>query len=511
MDTPNTTDNLKERTAKGLFWSLFGNGAQQVVVMLIGIMLGRLLSPGDYGLVGMLTIFSILASNLQESGFTAALTVKKEATHADFNAVFWTSSFLSALLYIILFCCAPLIASYDHSPELTLLGRVIFLGFFFTSLGISHVAWLLRNLRVREKTMSQVAASLLSGFIGLGCALCGCGVWSLVAMDLSYKLTHTLMVWYWTPWRPTLLPLHFAGMKAALLPAWQMFGFGSKLLITNSLNTINGQLLQSLMGHFYHRDTMGHYSQANKWNTLGTSLLTGMLNSVARPVLAKIEDDGQRQKRVMRKMLRFTAMLSFPAMMGIGLVGDFVPLLMGDKWLFCVPYLQVLCVGGAFLPVNEIFSNLMISRQRSDLYMYTTTAFLVIQLALVGAFTSGCFPVAVGSEGSLMPLLICVVTLQPVWFFVLFFVVQRLLDVRLLEVLSDVLPFILTATGALALGYFAAESMVGALGMEGFSARIALIVLKVIVTATAYCAVMWIARVAVFRECVDFALAKFRK
>lgn len=509
METPNNTDNLKERTAKGLFWSLFGNGAQQVVVMLIGIMLGRLLSPGDYGLVGMLTIFSILASNLQESGFTAALTVKKEATDEDFNAVFWCSTMMSACLYVILFFCAPYIAAYDHSPELTLLGRVIFVGFFFTSLGISHVAWLLRNLKVREKTMSQVTASLLSGFVGLGCALAGCGVWSLVAMDLCYKLTHTVMAWYWTPWRPTF--------RINLSPAWRMFGFGSKLLVTNSLNTINGQLLQSLMGHFYHRDLMGHYSQANKWNTLGTSLLTGMLNSVARPVLAKVDDDAERQKRVLRKMLRFTAMLSFPAMMGIGLVGDFIPLLMGDKWLFCVPYLQVLCVGGAFLPVNEIFSNLMISRQRSDLYMYTTTAFLIVQLAMVLIFTSGLtsgtdfFRFFGAEQGSLMPLLICVVTLQPVWFFVLFFVAKRLLDVHLVEVLRDVVPFILAAVFALCTGYLSAEALVGFTPIEGYWARVALVVLKVLLTAGVYCAVMWLCRVEVFRECVDFVVQKVKK
>lgn len=497
MDTPNTTDNLKERTAKGLFWSIMGNGAQQLVVMLIGILLARLLDRADYGLVGMLTVFSILASNLQESGFTAALSVKKEATHEDFNAVFWFSTFVSAALYVILFFCAPLIAHYNRAPELTLLGRVIFLGFFFTSLGISHVAWLLRNLKVKEKTMSQVTASLVSGFIGLGCAFCGCGVWSLVAMDLSYKLTHTLMAWYWTPWHPTF--------HIDLRPAWRMFGFGSRLLITNSLNTINGQLLQSLLGHYYKPNQVGDYSQANKWNTLGTSLLGGMINSVARPVMAKVEDDGQRQKRVMRKMLRFTAMLSFPAMMGLGLIApEFIVLTVGAKWNFCVPYLQVLCIGGAVFPVNEIFTNLMISRQRSDLYLYSTAAFLVCQLGLVWAFTG---------EGyaDMMPLLISVVSLQPVWFFVLFMIVRRLLDVRLLEVLTDVVPFILAALFSLTLGYFAAEGVTSLLEADCTGGRIVLMLTKMLVTAAVYCFIMWIARVAVFRECVDFALAKIRK
>lgn len=511
-DTTNATDNLKERTAAGLFWSLFGNGAQQVVVMIIGIILTRLLDPADYGLVGMLTVFSILASNLQESGFTAALTVKKEATDADFNAVFWTSTLLSAVLYLILFCCAPLIAAYDHAPELTLLGRVIFLGFFFTSLAIPHVAWLQRNLCVKEKTTAQVTASLLSGVVGLVCAAVGCGVWSLVAMDLAYKLVHTLMVWRATPWHPVL--------NFDLRPAWRMFGFGSRLLVTNSLNTLNNQLLQSLLGHFYTKREIGYYSQANKWNTLGTSLLAGMLNTVARPVLAKVDDDARRQKRIMRKMLRFTAMLSFPTMMGIGLVADVVPLMGGDKWLFCVPYLQLLTIGGAFLPVNEIFSNLMISRSRSDYYMWSTLAFLVVQLTLVWGFTT--FPEGVAAAvsacgfpeglpgGPMMPLLICVVAMQPLWTVVLYCVTRRLIDVRFFEVLTDVVPFVLAAVVSLAVGYFAAEAIAPLFGFSSIPTRILLVVLKILVTAPVYCAIMWTARVAVFRECVEFAKEKIQ-
>lgn len=498
MDTPNNADNLKDRTAKGLFWSIMGNGAQQLVVMLIGVLLARMLDRADYGLVGMLTVFSILASNLQESGFTAALSVKKEATHEDFNAVFWFSAFVSAALYVVLFFCAPLIARYNRVPELTLLGRVIFLGFFFTSLAISHVAWLVRNLRVKEKTTSQVTASLVSGFVGLGCAFAGCGVWSLVAMDLCYKLTHTLMVWYWTPWHPT--------WRIDLRPAWRMFGFGSRLLITNSLNTINGQLLQSLLGHFYKPNQVGDYSQANKWNSLGTSLLGGMINNVARPVMAKVvDDDVERQLRVVHKMLRFTAMLSFPAMLGLALIApEFIVLTVGAKWTFCVPYLQVLCVGGAVFPVNEVFTNLMISRSRSDLYLYSTLSFLIVQLGLVWAFTGDGY-------ADMLPLLVSVVALQPVWFFVLFMIARRLLALRLLAVLADVLPFALAAVAGLALGHFAAEGVGGHVAAGSTMGRIVLMLTKIVVTASAYCLIMWSARVAVFRECVDFALAKFRK
>lgn len=484
MATQNNSENLKERTARGLFWSVFGNGAQQLVTMLIGVILARILDVEDYGLVAMLTVYSIIAGNLQESGFTSALAIRHDATDRDFNAVFWFSVITSGIIYTTLFLCAPLIAHFNHAPQLVSLGRVIFLGFFFSSLGTAQAAWLFRNLMVREKTSSQVMASLLSGIVGLACAFAGMGVWALVAMDLTYKITYTAMVWYWSPWRPTLsIDLH---------PAWEMLGFGSKLLLTNILNTLNSQLLQSILGHFYSPTNVGHYSQANKWNTLGHSLLGGMINSVAQPVLAKVEDDKDRQLRVFRKMLRFTSMIAFPAMFGLALVADFVPLLIGGKWDFCVPYLRVLALGAAFIPVNNVFSNLLVSRTRSDLFLFTTAAFLVLQLGLVALLVT---------RQSLIVLLVAMAALQPLWLFVLWSVARSLLRVRLTMVLADVLPFFLVAAASIGAGYCA--------GMLSENAYVS-ILLRILTTTIAYCATMWSAKVVVFRECVEFLWKKFQ-
>lgn len=485
MESQNHNETLKERTAKGLFWSVFGNGAQQLVTMAIGIIMARILDRGDYGLVAMLTVFSIVAGNLQESGFTSALAIKRDASHRDFNAVFWFSIITSACIYLLLFCCAPLIAHFNRAPELTLLGRVIFLGFFISSFGTAHAAWLFRNLMVREKTSSQVVASLVSGIVGLAFAIGGKGVWALVFMDLAYKLTYTSMVWYWSSWRPSF--------HIDLRPAWKMFGFGSKLLLTNILNTINNQLLQSILGHYYRPTQVGDYSQANKWNTLGFSLLGGMINSVAQPVLAKVEDDGQRQIRIFRKMLRFTSMLAFPAMFGLALIAsEFIPLAIGEKWTFCVPYLQVLCLGGAFIPVNNVFSNLMISRTRSDLYLYTTAAFLLCQLALVGYFAG---------SGDLLPLVCAITLLQPLWYFVLWAVIRSQIKVSLWEVLTDTLPFILAAVVSMILGGMMAKNVA--------TPWLAMLI-KIFVAATFYCLLMWLLQVAVFRECIAFMMAKFK-
>ena len=277
----NKTD-LKESTAKGFFWAALSNGTQQIMTMVIGIIMANILSVEDYGMVAMLTIFSTLAGNLQESGFTSALCIKKEARHEDFNSVFWFSTLVSLTLYGLLFFGAPVIARFNRSPELTLLGRIIFIGFFISSFGTAHAAYLFRNLMVREKTSSQVMASVASGITGLGTAIAGGGYWSLVVMDLTYKLTYTSLIWHFSPWRPTLhIDLH---------PALAMFSFSSRLLLTNMLTTLNNQVLQSVLGHFYIQTQVGQYSQANKWSTMGGTLLTGMVGNVAQPVLASVND-----------------------------------------------------------------------------------------------------------------------------------------------------------------------------------------------------------------------------
>ncbi len=498
MEGQNNTENLKERTALGLFWAALGNGAQQVVAMLIGIALARILNVEDYGLVAMLTVFSILAANIQDSGFTSALAVKKDATHEDFNAVFWFSVLTSSCIYILLFFCAPLIAHFNHAPQLVNLGRVIFLGFFFSSFGTAQAAWLIRNLMMREKTTSQVTASLCSGTIGIGCALAGLGCWSLVAMDLSYKITYTLMVWYWSPWRPSL--------HIDLRPAWRMFGFGSRLLVTNMLNTINGQFLQSILGHYYRPDQIGQYSQANKWTTLANSILVSMVNNVAQPVLAKVEDDEQRQTRVFRKLLRFTCFVSFPAMWGLALIApEFISLTIGDKWNPCVPYLIIIAFGGAFISVNGVFSNLMISCKHSDYYMYTTSAFLAVQLVLLFAFAGG---------ESMLPLVACIASLQPIWLFVLYFASRKLISANLLQVLSDVVPFALAAGAAWIVGYACNRGVLVVLNHCACSTivqQLCTITAKFVGMATAYIVLMWLFRVAVFRECVEFVKLKVKR
>ncbi len=155
--------SLKEKTAKGLFWGGFSNGAQQLLNLGFGIVLARLLDASDYGMIGMLAIFSAIAGTLQESGFTGALANKQKVSHEDYNAVFWFSTLTGVGIYILLFFCAPFIADFYNNPDLTPLARYVFLGFLISSTSTAHNAYLFRNLRVKQKTMAQLPHLLLSG------------------------------------------------------------------------------------------------------------------------------------------------------------------------------------------------------------------------------------------------------------------------------------------------------------------------------------------------------------
>lgn len=489
------SSDLKDRTASGLFWSAFGNGAQQIVTMLTGIALARLLRVEDYGLVALLTVFSIIAGNLQESGLTSVLAVRKEVDGRHFNAVFWFSVCVSGILYAMLFLAAPLIAAFNHAEELTLLARVSFLGFFISSFGTAPAAWLFRHLMVREKTSSQVAASMISGVVGLAAAAAGCGCWALVAMDLTYKLIYTSMVWHFCPWRPSLSVSHRLWMG--------MVGSGSRILLANVLTTLNNQLLQGVLGHYFPLKQVGYYSQANKWTLLSSGLLSGMTSSVAQPVLATVGVNSDRQTRVFRKMLRFSAFTSFPAMAGLALVApEFIPLAIGDKWAACVPYLMVLCAGGAFVMVNGVFTHLMIACGCPGLSLRSTATFLVCQVLLVVFFAT---------QGDMLPLLVGIALLQPVWMLVLTALCRRLVGISLRSVLADTLPFLSAALLMAGISGWAVGKLFCDSVFHAGLWRLAPLLGKMFVAVGIYGMVMKVYHPDVFTEGMEFLKGKLLK
>lgn len=416
--------SLKEKTAKGLFWGGISNGIQQLLNLLFGIFLARLLTPTDYGMVGMLTIFTTIAGTLQESGFTVALANKKNISHQDYNAVFWFSVLTGLSLYLILFLSAPLIAQYYRQPDLIPLARFVFLGFLISSTATAHSAYLFRNLMVKQKAIAQLPALLLSGTTGIIMALHNMSYWGIATQSLVYIATINLSFWYFSPWRPTF-QLNFHPLK-------EMFSFSSKILITNIFLQINNNIFSAIIGRLFAPKEVGFYTQANKWNTMGSSFISGMINSVAQPVLSQISDDKDRQQKVFRKMLRFTSYLSFPAMFGLALIApEFIQLTIQEKWMSCVPILQILCLWGAFMPITTLCSNLIISKGKSDIYMWNTIVIGAIQIIVILiAYPWGIY------------MMISVYSfLNILWLFVWYYFIRREIGLSLYHALKDILPF----------------------------------------------------------------------
>ena len=470
-------EGLKERTAKGLMWGAINNLTSQLLMALIGIILGRLLTPADYGMVGMLAIFTAITGSLQESGFTAALTNLKEATHREYNAVFWTSTGISILLYLVLYISAPLIADYFHQPGLIPLSRLVFASLLLAGIGIAHAAYMFRNMMNREKAITGFFALVGSGIIGITLALNGYSYWSLAWQQFAYICIINIGRLYYVRWMPSF--------HIDLSPIREMIGFSSKILITNIINQVNNNILSFIFGRLFTAGAVGNYTQAAKWNTMGHSLISGTMQQVAQPVLASINEEENRQLNVFRKMLRFTAFLSMPAMLGLAFIADFIVVLLGEQWTDSVPLLRMLCISGAFLPIHTLYQNLFISHGRSDTYMWCSVALVITQIVVVMVFATW------GIEIMIAAYVVTLILWTGIWQVLTY----RLIQLRFINLLKDVCPFLLATIGCIGVAYYTTLFITNV---------IALILSRIIITSLLYMAIMKIAHVKIFMECILF-------
>lgn len=482
-----TAKSLKEKTANGLLWGSINSGAQQLLNLIFGIFLARLLSPADYGMVGMLTVFTLIASTLQESGFISGLNRKKNITDADYNAVFWFNVICSVSVYIILFFCAPLIAQFYRQPVLVPLARLSFLSFVISALNTSPRAWLFRNMKVRETAVLSSVALIVSGVVGVCLAWNGFAYWGIAVQNLVFCLMLTVGSWWFADWHPT--------WHIDLKPLRGMIGYSSRLLATNIFTHINNNLFSLFFGRLYGEKTVGYYNQANKWTGMGYTMLTGMIWSVTQPLFARLSyNEPERMQQVFRKMLRLTAFLSCPSLFGLALIApEFITLAITDKWLVSAQLMQLLCIGGAFVPIASFYANFVVSQGKSNIYMWNTIALCLAQmLQLVLLYPFG-----------VKVMVIAYVTTNTLWLFVWHWFVHRMIGLRLRHALRDVLPF--TALAAIAM-------LVAWLAAQPFAHNIVLsLVVKVIVAAIVYVASLRLLGAQIMKECLDFALSKIKK
>ena len=471
---------LKEKAARGFLWGGLNNGAVQVLGALFGIFLLRLLSPSDYGKIAMLTVFANLASTLQESGFMAALCNLKNPTHRDYNAVFWFNIMMGGSLYLLLYLCAPLIADFYHDADLLWLSRYMFLGFYITSFGTVQRAWLFRNMMNKQTCIIAIVSLVVSNVVGILMAWLGYAFWGLATQSLLFVSCMVLMNWYYSPWRPSL--------HIDLRPAWQMFGFSSRLLLTNVVNTLSSNAFSFLLGKFYGAHSAGVYGNARKWDDMCSSSINGMLTGVAQPVMAQVRDNRERSRQVFRKMLRFVSFVSFPCMFGIGLISrEFLLIFTGPKWEESAYLLSLLSIYGAVFPLLTLYGQMVISQGRSNINMYSTMA--LSSLILLGL-------VLLHSYG-LYVMVFYFIGINVAWLFVWQYFAYRLIGLRLWEALSDVLPFLLLSAACMALTWWITRPI---------ESLWLLLVAKVVLAAVFYVTAIWISGARIMRESVDYLL-----
>ena len=478
MSSGNDNQSLKQKTAQGLFWGLLSSGGTQLLNLIIGIFLARLLSPEEYGIVGMLLIFSLIAGNLQDSGFYTALINIKDIKHNDYNAVFWFNIGVSLTIYAVLFFCAPLIAAFYHQPCLVKLSRYVFLSIPISAALIVPTALLSRGLRVKEKAIVSLLALVLSGLVGIIMAFKGFSYWSLATQQVLYILITCIGRYACARWCPTF-SVDFSPIK-------RMFAFSYKVLITAVLTTINNNVLTVVFGRLFPAAAVGNYTQANKWNTMANQLVANTVAQVAQPVFTRINDDDERERRVFGKMMRFTAFLAFPAMFGLALVApQFILVTIGNKWLESIPLLQILCIGGAFIPFYTLYQNLFLSYGKSNTYMWLSIGQIVIMLTAVLA----CH--AIGFKA----MVVAFAVINILWLLVWQFFASRLIGYRLLSMLRDLMPFMIIALLVMGLTYLVTRFI---------SNMYFLVIARILLAAALYVITMKLLRAKILEECIDF-------
>ncbi len=352
--------NLKLKTIKGVGWSAIDNVSGYAVTFVVGIILARLLSPEDYGLLGLVGIFTAICTCFINAGFSSALIRKKDATEDDYSTVFICNLGMAFLLYGVLYGGAPLIASFFERNELIALTRVSSLGMIIGSLAMVQRTRLTKRIDFKTQTKITIITAIVRSVVGITTAFIGWGVWALVAQDLTASIVSTILLWHYNKWIPSL--------RFSLTSFHELFGYSSKLLASGLIDTIWGKTYQMVIGKCYTPATLGQYTRAGMFSGLFSSNLTSIIQRVSFPVLSEIQDDPSRLKDGYRRIIRSTMLITFACMLMLAAIAKpMILVLIGEKWLQAATLLQIVCFGRMLYPLHAINLNILQVKGRIDL------------------------------------------------------------------------------------------------------------------------------------------------
>ncbi|MBW8015848.1 MAG: lipopolysaccharide biosynthesis protein [Planctomycetes bacterium] len=477
------SSELKRKAAHGVLWSFIERFGQQGVQFIISIILARLLVPKEFGLIGMLVIFTAIAQTFLDSGFGSALIQKKNATHIDECSIFYFNILIGFAAAGLMCLISPWIGAFYNEPKLVPLTRFLSLNLIINSFGLIQTTLLTKNVDFKSQLKVGMTATVISGGIGIFLALRGFGVWSLAIQIVSASLLRAILLWWIGNWRPAA--------KFSYRSLRSMFSFGSKLLFSGLLDQIFMNIYLVVIGKIFTVGDLGYYVRAKSWQQLTTQNITSVVTRVAFPVFSSIQNDNLHLKRGMKKALSFLALANFPLMIGILVTArPVVLLLLTDKWAESIPYLQLLCLVGLMYPIHSINLNLLMAKGRSDLFF--RLEIIKKALIVISIFVTYRWGISAMIWGQII--------VSIAGLYINTFFTARMIDYPIMEQLWDMTPYLFAAVLMGAVVY--------SLKYVPFESVLSLFLTQAIVGVVVYIGLCRIFRLSAFEEIRIYAAGK---
>lgn len=380
----------KNKVISSLIWKFLERGGVQGIQFVLSIILARLVTPEDYGVIAILLVFIQISTVFIQSGFNTALIQKKESDDLDFSSIFYLSFFIAVVLYVVLFFTAPIIANFYQSDSLIKLLRVISFTLFFGAINSVQNAYVSKTMQFRRFFLSSMGAVIGSGIVGIVLAYKGFGVWALVFQQLVRDFLICVILWFTVKWRPRFI-FSFKRVKT-------LFSFGWKLLISGLLDTIFKNLYNLIVGKIYNKETLGYFNRGQQFPQIIATNLDGSIQSVMLPTLSSHNDDVAEVKRITRRSISMSAFLLMPCMFGLAAIAKpLVQVLLTDKWLPCVPFLQLACISYAIYPIHTANLTGINALGRSDIFLKLEIIKKIISLFnIIITIPLGIYAMAIG-------------------------------------------------------------------------------------------------------------------
>lgn len=420
------TKQTKSKVISSLFWKLMERGGTQGVQFVVQILLARLLEPKEFGTIAIVLVFINLAQVFVQSGLNTALIQKREADETDFSSVFYLSLFIAFILYIIIYFSSPYIANFYGDPVLVQVLRVLSLTLFFGAINSIQNAYVSRHMMFKKLFYSSIGANVLSGIGGIVAAYAGLGVWALVIQQLLSQLSTTVIMWFTVKWRPHLV--------FSLERVKTLFSFGWKLLVSSLLNTLYMDIRTLIIGKIYEPKVLGYYNRGEQIPKVLVNNLNGSIQSVMLPTLSSVQDNKKEVKRIVRRSIKTSSFLVFPMMAGLAAVAEpIVKIMLTDKWLPAVPFLQVFCIVYAMMPIHTANLQAINAIGRSDIFLKVEIIKKITGLIILAiSLPYGVYAIAIGQI--LSGIISSIINAYPN---------KNLLNYSFIEQLKDLMPSLL--------------------------------------------------------------------